>query len=324
MDGSLHLSVIYLAIIWYSCKSQTFRDIIKCPGKTLNKCQCLKYEGKFAVDCSNTGLISKGIPFKMTHLYLDNNDIKVLYNNSFVQGKSGLFNLLYLSLRNNNLGRLEIKSLQMLSNLEELDLYNNTLGFNISFSKYVFSPLRNSLKVLDIRMNLGDEVSSIIYPTSVSELLKLEEFQIDCLRDQQLPAEYNAMKKLTTLIFSSKMRDVRSIGNNTFDFVSNLNISEINLSRLQIGILGAGTFINSLKILDLSDNPRLGSNLRNILTSLKNTSLEQLKIKNTGVGNFAWRILKGLCPKDILKQLYLDRNSIRYIQPTFRNTKFTY
>ena len=269
MDGSLHLSVIYLAIIWYSCKSQTFRDIIKCPGKTLNKCRCLKYEGKFAVDCSNTGLISipKGIPFKMTHLYLDNNDIKVLYNNSFVQGKSGLFNLLYLSLGNNNLGRLEIKSLQMLSNLEELELYNNTLGFNISFPKYVFSQLRNSLKVLDIRMNLGDEISSIIYPTSVSELLKLEELQIDCLRDQQLPADYNAMKKLTTLIFSSKMRDVRSIG-----------------------ILGTGTFIklNSLKILNLSDSPRLGSNLRNIPTSLKNTSLEQLKIKNTGVGNFAW------------------------------------
>ena len=321
MEDSLRLIVFYLAIIWYSFNSQAFGDIVKCPTKTMNKCRCSKYKVKFVVDCSNTGLksIPKGIPSETTHLYLDNNDIKILYNNSFVQGKSGLFNLLHLRLRNNALRRLEIKSLQMLSNLEKLDLYNNTLEFNNSLPKCVFWPLRNSLKVLDIRMNFEEEVSSIIYPTSVSELLKLKELQIDCLRDQQLPAEYNAMKKLTTLIFSSKMRDVRSIGNNTFDSISNLNISEISLSGLQIGIIGAGTFIKfeSLKILDLSDNPRLGSNLRNILTSLKNTSLEQLKITNTGIGDAAWPIIEGICPKDTLKELYLDENNIRYIEPKF-------
>ena len=94
----------------------------------------------------------------------------------------------------------------------------------------------------------------------------------------------------------------------------------INLSALQIGTIGSGTFakVKSLKTLDLSDNPLLGPNLRKILLSLKSTSIEKLKLQNTGLEYFPSNIIKGLCPKAILKELYLDKNNIHFLDPIFR------
>ena len=87
-----------IAVISYSFNN--------CQEDTLQLCHCEeKSSDLFIKDCSNAGLTSvpKGIPTKTTHLFLDNNMIKILENGSFNRGDIGLPKLVKLSIRNNTL-----------------------------------------------------------------------------------------------------------------------------------------------------------------------------------------------------------------------------
>ena len=154
--------------------------------------------------------------------------------------------------------------------------------------KNLFLPLRKSLKILDIRRNLlNPDLKLTNYPVSLSELHNLVELRMDILRDKPLPKEYRDMKHLQRLIFTDGRSNVVSVKDDTFDAVSKSNISEIYLIGLNIGIIGPRTFskLPQLRILDLSNNPQLDAHLGEIGPSMRNTSIEVLRLNNTGISN---------------------------------------
>ena len=289
----------------------------------LKNCRCFKIRGTFTVDCSNTGLesVPKGIPSRTTHLNLNNNNIKVLDNDSFVQIKGGeLPNLTAVSIRSNRLKRIEINAFQGLNNLKMLDLYNNSLEFMGSYPKSVFVPISKSLEVLDVRRNLMGDTRKMSYPVSVGELAGLRELRIDCLRNKSLPMEYGKIKKLTKISFSGGRNQVRHVVDDMFYAVSDLNITDIDLAGLNIGVIGSNNFLHlpRLKTLDLSNNELIGYHIENIIPALKKTSIETLRLNNTGIGRetVLMPIVKMLSDLH-LKQLTVDNNTINYLKPIY-------
>ena len=294
----------------------------KCDNKMLPKCKCWEIQDSFIVDCSNTGLkaIPKGIPFRTTHLYLNNNKINVLRNNGFAHSKRGLPNLVTLSIRSNAMSKVEIKAFNGLYCLKELDLYNNKLELEDSFPKFIFVPIRDSLEVLDIRRNLLGDISEISYPVSVGELFALKELRIDCLRNKSLPMEYGTLKNLTKLSFAEGRKEVGFIRDDMIKAVSKAGITDVNLGALKIGFIGNNTFSNlpNLRTLDLSNNPYIIIYVKNIIPSLKETTIQSLKLNNTGIGEakFTTHILKALGELH-LKELTMDNNAIENLDPVF-------
>ena len=194
------------------------------------------------MDCSNTGLtfVPRSIPGNTTHLYLDYNSLKELKNDSFPE-----FNekLKFVSIKHNQLTKLEARVFQNMPCIQELNLYNNSLELNKSFPAPVFQPLEKSLKVLDIRMNmLNKDLYLVNYPSSIGHLQNPEQLKLDCLREKPLPLEYSSLRKLNILSFEGGRKNVISLGDNMFDTVTKLNISEINLAGLNLRIIRQHTF----------------------------------------------------------------------------------
>ena len=270
------------------------------------------------MDCSNTGLtfVPRGIPANTTHLYLDYNSLKELKNEYFPDNYK---KLRFLSVKHNQLTKLEASAFQNMPNIQELNLYSNSLKLEKSLPSSVFQTLEKSLKVLDIRMNLY----FVNYPTSIGQLFNLEQLKMDCLRDKPLPLEYSNLRKLNILSFEGGRQNVISLGDNMFDTVIKLNISEINLAGLKIKIIGKHTFskLQMVRKIDLSNNPDLGIHLTDISSSLKKTSIRVLNLNNVGIVNYFHSVnytLTKLC-KLPLEELSLENNYLHSedLEPLF-------
>ena len=74
---------------------------LNCAQKDIQLCQCKQDGDRYTVDCSHLGLkfVPKSIPVQTTHLNLDDNNLKILPNGSFNQGKRGLPHLVMLSIK---------------------------------------------------------------------------------------------------------------------------------------------------------------------------------------------------------------------------------
>ena len=286
-----------------------------CPDKRLNMCQCTQnvHTSKYIVDCSNSGLtfVPRGIPANTTYLNLDYNKLKKLKNDSFPEYNR---KLRFLSVNHNQLTKLESRVFRNTPNIGELNLYNNSLELQNSLHLSVFQPLEKCLKVLDIRMNrLNNDFMN--YPTSIGQLQNLERLKIDCLRDKPLPLEFGNLRKLNILSFAGGRQNILSLGNNMFDTVTKLNISEINLSGLNLRIIGKHTFskLQMVRKIDLSNNPNLGIHLTDIASSLKKTSIRVLNLSNVGLVNHLHSVkytLKQFCSFS-LEELTLDNNYLQ-------------
>ena len=286
MFGTFRISFLKLTVLHLMT---TAGILSRCHQETLNMCQCTEHvvASEYIVDCSNAAIaaIPLGIPAKTTHLYLDHNNLTKINNFVFTKQNQGLK---FLSLTHNQLNKLENEVFKYLFNLEVLILYNNKLEYVTSMPKNVFLPLRKSLKVLDIRRNLlNPDLKLMNYPVSLSELHTLVELRMDILRDKPLPKEYRDMEHLPRLIFTDGRPNVVSLKDDTLDSVSKSNISEIYLIGLNVGVIAPRTFskLPQLRILDLSNNPQLDAHLGEIGPSLRNTSIEVLRLNNTGISN---------------------------------------
>ena len=316
----LTLIIIVISLDQFACDGQDFN----CDNEMLTKCKCSKFKDSFIVDCSNTGLkaVPTGIPTCTTHLYLNNNDIDVLRNNSFAHSQGGLPNIVTLSIRSNGMSRVEIKALDGLNNLKELDLYNNSLKSIDSYPESVFEPISQSLEVLDIRQNLLGDITEMDYPVSVGELTGLRELRIDCLRNKSLPLEYGKLKNVTKMSFADGRKGLGFVSDDMFLAVAALNVTHIDFAGLDIGFIGNDTFLNllRLKTLDVSNNKFIGYHIENIIPALKKTSIEILKLNDTGMGQERLdltTILKKLGELH-LKQLTLDSNMFsKFSNPIF-------
>ena len=216
------------------------RGGIKCStcGREL-KCKCFDKKQLFTVDCSNTGLISvpQSTPSNTTDLCLDNNQIDVL-----VIDKIKLPKLQILSLKNNELQRINKKAFQGMNNLKMLDLSGNNLKTQEALPISVFLAIGQSLKLLDIRRNLLGEVSETDYPVSVGELTSLEELRIDFIPNKSLPKEYGKLTNLTKLSFAGGRKEAGLIKDSMFREISSLNVTDVNLAGLNISVIGRKTF----------------------------------------------------------------------------------
>ena len=293
---------------------------LKCQGKSTRRCTSSNDGklGRLIVDCSDIGLnsVPENLPLNVTHLYLDSNNIVNLENGSF--GDTVFANLIFLSIRHNRMKEIDTKVFWKMDKLKNLDLYNNSLKYWNSLPEFVFSPLSQSLKVLDIRMNLLG--TGVHYPPSVGELHNLEELKVDCLRGQSLPSEYSNLNKLRKIIFSSGYEHVGLLNENMFNAVRDLNVTEVDFSSLDIGVIGGETFsqLPKLQKLDLSDNSKLSRQFHNFAPSLKNTSMQFLMLNNTGIGGFGTsNKIKEFCDLK-LKVLTLDSNQIESVDPLFK------
>ena len=315
--------LILLSIILVRIPSLTMSSVAlsECQYELIRECTCSidRKPDRVTVDCSNIGLksVPKNLPQNITHLYLDYNNIVSLQNGSF--GDIALTNLIFLSIRHNGMTEINTGVFLRLEKLKNLDLYNNSLKYENSLPESVFRTLSQTLKALDIRKNLlGADVHS--YPSSIAELHNMEELRVDCLRDQPLPNEYSNFNQLRKIIFSSGHEHVGLLSDDMFSAIKDLNVTEVDLSSLDIGVIGKETFaqLPKLQKLDLSDNSKLSRHFHNFAPSLKNTSIQCLMLNNTGIGGFGTSIkIQEFCGLN-LKVFTLDSNQIESIEPIFR------
>ena len=296
---------------------------INCKVDNLKKCRCINnyLTDKFVVDCSNAGLatVPKDIPVQVTHLILDNNNIQTLPNEVYKEKQQEFKNLSVLSINNNNLHQIGITAFTYLPKIKKLNLFNNSISF---LPKSVFTHISKSLLVLDISINIkNDNIDSLNYLPVVAELSHLVELKMDIIKNKSLPEEYGQLKNLEKLSFMGGGRSIKFIRDDMFDSVKLLNITEVRLIGLHLDIIGRQTFLKTpnLRILDLSNNRRLGTHLPDIADSLKNTSIHALRLNNTGISKSyrsPTKIIKSFCGLG-LKELILDHNNIHKFDPIF-------
>ncbi len=283
-------------------------------------CSCKETGHSLTVDCSNKGLNSvPKLPGNITRLILDRNGFKNISRDSF----TGLSNLVFLSMKFCNLTDIDSSAFEHLTSLKELDLFGNNLMQNDSWSESLFLPLANSLKSLDIRMNQKNpDPESGFYPLPIVTLKKLEELKMDLIRNQPLPVEYGGLSRLQRLMFAKGRSRLGFVADDTFDAVSALNITEVNLSDLNVAAIGpqALSKLPHLRILDLSHNQHLNMRFWQIIPSLHNTSLKVLVLSNIGFGlspTSYTRMIANLSGIG-LEKLYLDHNAIGQLYLSIR------
>ena len=298
---------------------------LKCSEKAVQFCQCKEDGENYVVDCSRLRLksVPKSIPIRTTHLYFDDNNIKILENGSFNQGNRGLPHLVTLSIKRSKMEKIEPAAFHWLPNLKELNLYNNSLEQERSLPDSLFQPLNKSLKMLDIRLNLmNPNIHLVNYPKSVAELTNLEELRMDCLTNKSLPVEYSSLKHLQRLILGGGRRNIRILHQKMFVAILKLAVTKIDLTGLYISMIFEKTFsgLKSLNWLDLSNNPKLSLSMNNFAASLNETSVAKLNLNNTGLGTAsqnASTMLRLFCNLP-LKELTLDHNYIYKLDPVFK------
>ena len=269
----------------------TSSSLQTCDLTSLSMCRCNASPDSdtFTVDCSISRVkkVPNTYPDHMTHLKLDFNNISIIHNFSFVNNfGNSLENLRYLSLNNNNLTFIEDCAFEGLNRLETLLLYNNNLYSAFQTSTLMFMPLRNSLKVLDIRRNIKDEcVKCRKYPgATVKYLSNLNDLYMDGINKKPLDADFTSLGNLRKLVFSGGRGNVAHIDNRTFRSVP--NIIELDVSGIGIKFwVNALQYLPHLKVLDLCNNPGMASmeSLQNVGSDLNNVQLEKLYMNNTGI-----------------------------------------
>ena len=298
---------------------------INCTEEGIRFCQCKEDGHRYVVDCCDVGLksVPKNIPIQTTHLFLDDNNLKILQNESFNQENRGLPHLVMLSIKKSKLEKIEPDTFRWLPNLKELNLNNNSLEQENSLPNSVFQPLNKSLNLLDIRINLMDpNIDLVNYPKAVAELHNLEELRMDCLTNKSLPVEYSSLKHLQTMTFGGGRRNIRIIHEEMFAAILKLNVTKIDLTSLFISMIWEKTFsgLRYLNWLDLSNNPHLCLSMKIFAASLNETSVTKLNLNNTGIGTASSSpstLLRFFCHLP-LKELTLDHNSINHVDPIFK------
>ena len=266
----------------------------------LLECECslIRETGLLFVNCSNRGFTSipKYIPVDTAYLSLDGNVLHSIPRNAF----KTLINLVWLDLSNSHIYNLESGAFNNLSQLNILKLNNNYLcEKNNSYGSGVFNPLEDILHSLDISGNLKNiPRKKMSYPSkALSILYSLEELKLDCISGEKLGNEFKNLSSLKELDFSQGIQ-AEYIPDDMFQSIHGLHLQNLNLTNLNIGRISGAVFsqLSFLRVLDLSNNHGLVSNVVDVAHGLRNTSIEELYMTNTclGVDNVVEGILANL------------------------------
>ena len=238
------------------------------------------------VNCSNGGFTSipNDIPVNTAYLSLDGNFLYYVPNNAF----KNLVNLKWLDLSNSHIYNLESGAFNNLFHLNFLNLRNNYLCENNgSYAEGVFSPLTDILEWLDISGNLRNISSKkMSYPSKALSILhSLKVLKLDCISGTKLGNEFKNLSSLKELDFSQGIQ-ADYIPDDMFQPIYGLHLRKLNLTNLNIGRVSGAVFsrLTSLRVLDLSNNPRLVYNAVDVAYGLRNTSIEELYMMNNCLG----------------------------------------
>ena len=239
-------------------------------------------------------------------------------NNSFKY----LTNVKWLDLSYNRIYKMEGKAFLGLTKLSVLLLNGNRISpENESYANGVFDSLATQLKILDIRRNLQDvPQEKRIYPAkALSKLSMLETLALDCISGKALDEEFGNLSNLRKLNFADGVQ-TEHVASDMFKAVSNLKIEVVNFTNVNIGIIEGKVFsvLSHLKVLHLTNNPRLTNQTVDISLALKQTAIEELNLSYTclGITESIDPIMVNLRDTNI-KNIFLDSNEIHIMGRVF-------
>ena len=252
-------------IFWLWLVIQAARVLIQCP----EGCRC--NAGGFYVNCSASGLNT--IPLLVLRdvrgLLLDNNNITVLENDSFVSGEltemealqadfcqlrkievgalNGLTNLKRLSIRGNEISEIILGTFEKMSNLEYLDLAHNRLkGLDVGF----FTGMIN-LEIVFLAKNK----LQYLHPDTFVGLSNLRSLYLSNNSGLQIPTDRHFIYSHSLKRLGISGCNISSVSVETFANVSELErlgLSYNNLRSVDINILRA---LPKLSAMYLNGNP---------------------------------------------------------------------
>ncbi|XP_058981157.1 chaoptin isoform X2 [Musca domestica] len=201
-------------------------------------------------------------------LNLAHNSIQNLANHAF----GDLEFLEILNLAHNNITSLRRRSFQGLNSLQELDLSYNRLD---QLQVEQFSNLRK-LRILKIRCNKLKALPREVFMNTRLEYLDISDNQLTVW---PVPAFSDVGFTLRNIQMSANLLEYLD----SSMFINSQFLYDINLSYNKITVLPDNTFsfLNNLTNLDLSANPLVTTNLKEIF--LHTPRLRRLKIFNMGL-----------------------------------------
>ncbi|XP_037881845.1 chaoptin isoform X2 [Glossina fuscipes] len=218
-------------------------------------------------------LISKSDSFAnlantLRFLNLAHNNLQNLGNHAF----GDLEFLEILNLSYNNITSLRRRSFQGLNSLQELDLSYNGLD---QLQVEQFSNLRK-LRILKIRSNKLRALPREVFMNTRLEYLDISDNQLTVW---PVPAFSDVGFTLRSIQISTNMLEYLD----SSMFINSQFLYDINLSSNRLTVLpdNTFTFLNNLTNLDLSNNPLVTTNLKEIF--LHTPRLRRLKIYNMGL-----------------------------------------
>ena len=288
----------------------------------LIECECslIPETGLLFVNCSNRGFMSipNDIPVNTAHLSLDGNVLNIIPRNVFKK----LVKLTWLDLSNSHIYNLANGAFNNLTKLKVLQLKDNYLCENNgSYGSGVFSPLMDTLQELDISGNLKNiPKNESSYPSkALGTLHSLQVLKLDCISGTKLGYDFKNLHNLKELDFSQGIK-ASHIPDNMFQSIYGLNLKQLNLTNLDITKISGAVFsqLSSLRVLDLSNNPRLVTNAVDVAWGVRNTSIKELYMINTCLGfeDTVEPFLANLTGTNITV-LALDQNEIHNIHNVF-------
>ena len=220
---------------------------------------------------------------------------------------------------------LEDLALSNITELEMLDLDNNSLTINGTFkSPDVFADLPN-LEILRLQANTAKQTPpGVKYMSNISpqSLLKLKELYLDGTEMMSFGTNFRDLRNLEKIDFTGKYAKCNIIALNDKTFENTPKVRYLNLAFCNLSYVGFHTFetLSNLNNVNLSNNVALGFvSLRNIsygLQSARNLHvLDYSKVhKQFGLSTELRSCDVWFLENTTIKELHLDSNRMALIE----------
>ncbi|KAI0242631.1 hypothetical protein LSAT2_012291 [Lamellibrachia satsuma] len=231
------------------------------------------------VDCSGLrlGFIPNDLPADMRKLTMRRNNITRLDDHAFEKYTQ----LTSLDLSRNELRALGVHAFSGLSRLQQLDLTYNELCMNTStYPVGLFSGM-TSLRRLTMTSNVCKTQHTKYPDETLAHLPNLEFLSITGTPTSRLGEGFGRLTNLKTLVFAGHGCKMPAVSNMTFHNLRNVNLSHlcIKACRLETMEVGALKPLSHLKTLNLACNQEVGfPSVHAAVLAAKDTELTTLVV----------------------------------------------
>ncbi|GAY65272.1 hypothetical protein CUMW_239870 [Citrus unshiu] len=285
-------------------------------------------ENNIAGCVENEGLEKLSRLNNLKFLHLDYNS----FNNSIFSSLGGLSSLRHLSLFGNRLnGSIDIKGLESLSNLEELDMSDNAIDNLVRFEEVEYLLFGGKGNCSDI-WKQGVAINKEIQLHNFTNLEGLILYKSDLHVSQLLPS----IASFTSLKYLSMLDSVLKGALHGQDFRKFKNLEHLDMGWVQVNVNTSffqivGKSMSSLKFLSLTSsslnkNAILDQGLCQLVhlqelyigrNDLRGSlpwclaNMTSLQVLDASSNQLTGNISPGLCELVLLRELYIDYNDLR-------------